>query len=538
MKRCFGWLPWASLSVFLLSFSMMGCGQGGGFSEKAKAGSENVFRYPIPTNPTTLDPGRVSDGDTIDLLQQVYEGLVGWSTDNTVEPRLAEKWEVIEDGKAYKFTLRQGVKFHNGKVMTSEDVKWSIERNVRKGVNENTYGYINDIVGLMDYREGKAPEITGIETPDPQTVIIRIPTPRAYFLGKMTFMVTAIMPKDAVPADSEITTPEQMIGTGPFKVARYVREQLIELVANKDYYGGAPKVDKIQRPVIKDAATRLNKYKAGELDLVAVERQDVVALQNDPQYKDQVKAFDRPSLFYLGLNQNTVKEFQDRRVRRAIGMAIDRAAIVENQLGGLNTVATGIVPPGMPGHRPDAAALPFNVEEAKKLLAEAGFPDGKGFPALEMNFREARPDIRVVAEAVASQLKENLNITVNLRTMEWRAYLEKYDAKQLTFYHMRWMADYLDPENFLSYMLATYGPENKHGYNNPEFDRLCREADAGLDQAKRLALYATAEDIALQDAPWIPVYYQKDFELIHPRVKGLRESLFGHLPHTTVSLSP
>ncbi|HVL39239.1 MAG TPA: hypothetical protein VM328_07595, partial [Fimbriimonadaceae bacterium] len=129
-----------------------------------------------------------------------------------------------------------------------------------------------------------------------------------------------------------------------------------------------------------------------------------------------------------------------------------------------------------------------------------------------------------------------LNIDVQLQTLEWGSYLNAWNNQKLPFFHMRWAADYLDPENFLSHMLATYGPENKIGYVNQEYDRLCSTADVMLDMEARLPLYAQAEDIALQDAPWIPIYYQRDAELINPRVKGLRTSLFGHLPHYTVSI--
>jgi ABC-type oligopeptide transport system substrate-binding subunit len=120
--------------------------------------------------------------------------------------------------------------------------------------------------------------------------------------------------------------------------------------------------------------------------------------------------------------------------------------------------------------------------------------------------------------------------------MEWRAYLEKHNKKEMPFFHMRWGADYLDAENFLSTLLASYGPENKVNYVNPEYDALCAKADTTADPAERLKLYAQAQDIVLQDAPFIPIYFQRDAELISPRVKGLRESLFGHLPHTTVSM--
>src|SRR5262249_8547106 len=156
----------------------------------------------------------------------------------------------------------------------------------------------------------------------------------------------------------------------------------------------------------------------------------------------------------------------------------------------------------------------------------------RGLPPLTLTFRENRPDIRIVAEAVASDIKNNLGVDVKLQSMEWGAYLTKYNAKQQTFFHMRWAADYVDPENFLSHMFATWGPENKLGYDSPVFDELCRQADAKASLSDALPLYAQAEDTVLQDAVWVPVYFQRDAELISPRVSGLRESIFGHLPHT------
>ena len=123
-----------------------------------------------------------------------------------------------------------------------------------------------------------------------------------------------------------------------------------------------------------------------------------------------------------------------------------------------------------------------------------------------------------------------------MQTMEWRAYLEKYNSHDQVFFHMRWAADYLDPQNFLSHMLATFGPENKIGYNNPEFDRLCKLADTTMDMETRIPLYQEAEDILLADAVWIPLYFQRDAELHRPGLTGLRESLFGHLPHTTTEM--
>jgi ABC-type transport system substrate-binding protein len=217
-------------------------------------------------------------------------------------------------------------------------------------------------------------------------------------------------------------------------------------------------------------------------------------------------------------------------------MAVDKQRIVNEVLGGHNTVANCIVPPGVPGHRDNGPALPFDPDKAKALLAEAGYPDGKGFPELTLTFREQRPDIELAATQVTADLKKYLNITVHLQTMEWRAYLTKYNKHEQQFFHMRWAADYLDPQNFLSQMLASFGPEDKIGYHNPEFDSLCAQADSLMNMHERIPLYQKAEDIALDDAVWIPLYFQNDAELVRPWVKDMRESLFGHLPHTTTKI--
>jgi ABC-type transport system substrate-binding protein len=528
-------LKYGLLAVAL--FLTVGCGQGG-FSKKVQAGKENTFRYPIVTSPTTLDCGIVQDGDTIDLLQQVYEGLVTWNEQNEVAPLLAESWEIEDGGKRYVFHLRKGVKFHNGREVTADDFKWTYERNTDPKLKSPTWQYLADIVGVRDKWEGRAKEVSGIQVRDPYTLVIQIDKPRPYFLGKLTYLINAVLPKESVPATEEITDISQMVGTGPFKPVRYERDQIFILEANKDYHGGAPLVDRIERQIIKDPAARLSKFKAGELDLVMLERQDVPALKEDPKFAPMLKFFDRPSIYYIGMNQNAYRPFKNRDVRRAFAMVVDKDKIVNDVLGGLNVVANSIVPPGVLGHRANAAAIPYDPAGARQLLAKAGYPNGKGLPPLEMRFREDRPDIKLVAEAVASQLRRDLGVEVQLRSMEWRAYLEAWNKSEIGFFHMRWAADYLDPENFLSYMLSTTGPENKIGYSNPEFDRLCAVADGTMDTEARLRMYAEAEDIVLQDAPWVPIYFQRDFELISPRVSGLRESLFGHLPHTKVRLSP
>lgn len=525
----------AALAVGVIA----GCGQGGGgFSARSGSAPENVLRYPIPNNPTSLDPAIVQDGDTLDLLLQTYEGLVGWNEKNEVTGLLAESWEVTPDAKTFTFTMRDGVKFHNGREVVAGDVKWSIERACNPVMASTTCtAYLGDVVGVSEMNEGKADSISGIEVLDDKTIKFTLKQPTPYFLGKLTYIVSAAVPKEVVPTDRQINKAEEAMGTGPYRMTKYEDKQLAVLEAFDEYWGGKPTLTKIERPVILQADTRLTKFKNGELDMMLLQRQDLKGAEADPELKPQINFQPRAAIWYIGMNSTQYKPFADARVRQAFAMAIDRDTIVNELLGGVNQVAKTIVPPGIPGHREVGAGYEFNPTEAKRLLAAAGYADGKGMPQLDINFREGYPDIKTVAEAVAGQIKQNLGIEVRATPMEWGKYLEEYNNKRLTFYHMRWSADFYDMQNFLSHMLATNGPENKFGYSNAQFDALCAQADTTVAMDDRIPLYQQAEDIALKDAAWIPIYFQRDAELVSPAIKGLRPSLGGYLPHTTATVT-
>ncbi|MDR3690758.1 MAG: peptide ABC transporter substrate-binding protein [Fimbriimonas sp.] len=537
----------ATILFALILLAIFGCGKGN-FSERSSAGKQNIFRYPISTDMTTLDPAKVQDGDTIDAIQQVFEGLVKWDEKNQVVPNIAEKWDVAKDGRTYTFTLHQGVKFHNGREVTADDFKYSIERAANPDFSSPTAGdYLFAIDGFADRWAKKATELKGVKVIDKYHLVIVADKPRPYFLGLLTYPDSYVVCKEALNNGGEIQKVEQMVGTGPYKAESFQPDQLLVLAANKDYRDGAPKIDKIERTIIKDPQTRLNKFKSGELDLTRIERQDLPGLLADPKFKDQIHFFERPALYYVGLNCKSYAPFKDRNVRRAFAMAIDSEKLVNETLDGKNPdiqrlngvtpIAHSILPPSVLGFRADAKYIPFNVAEAKRLLAAAGYPDGKNLPPLVIYHRDGQADVKLVAEAVATQLRQNLGIDCKTQMLLWAAYLDKHNKKELDFFHMRWSADYLDPQNFLSLLLSTTGVENRINYSNPEFDALCAKGDTMVgNDAERLKLYAQAEDIVLQDAPFVPIYIEKDAELISPRVHGLRESVFGHLPHTTVSL--
>lgn len=521
--------------LFVACFAFAGCSPQRFGSKSPNATS--ALRYAINNNPTTLDPGLVQDIDTSDLILHVYEGLVSYNEHNALEPQLAENWTIENGGRTYVFHLRKGVKFHDGHPLTARDVKWSWERNLDRGLKSATArNYLAPIVGVAECAAGKTPTISGVVVLNDRTLTVTTDKPRPYFLGLLTYPTAFVLEKGVAPAHGPITEVRQAVGTGPFKLESFIPEQIVTLTAFSDYYLGAPKIARIERPVIKDAATRLNKFRNGELDFEGLGRQDILAAEKDPALKAQLHYLDRPAVNYLGLNPETYAPFKDVRVRRAFAMAIDKTDIVNTVLGGNNRVANGLLPPGIPGYREHPAALAFDPAAARALLAQAGFR-GPDMPPLTLIIRAQTPDAELVAETVQDQLKSNLGVAIKVQQMEWQTLLDKRNKRQLQMTFLSWYADYLDAQNFLSLLLASTAPLNTWGYANPEFDRLCAAADMSFDEPLRERLYASAEDIMLQDAPWIPLFFVRDGELVSPRVHGMRTSLFGHLPHLTTTLS-
>lgn len=522
---------------------------GSGGTGTSTAASGNTLRYALSEDPTNLDPAKVEDGTTIDMIQQVFEGLVKWNEKNEIVPNLCEKWTLSDDGKTYTFLIRKGIKFHNGRELTAEDFKYSIERACDPKTASTTAGtYLKDIVGANDKLTRKATDVAGVKVVDPYTLQITIDAFKPYWMGNLTYPASFAVCKEVVEQNGGVVDEKASVGTGPFKLAEYQRGYQLTLKANPDYHEGRPKLDAIIRPIIKEATTRLSKYEAGELDiLLDVSPRDLDHINGDPKLKADLHTFKRAATWYVGLN-GAAKDspFKEKEVRLAFAMAIDRNEAVRVAMKGEADVADRIVPPGMPGYDMPIKPIPYDPAQAKALLAKAGFPDGKGFPTLPFTFRQDYPHVAETAQLIASQLKTNLNINIEVRPMEWGQFLRERTNRTMPLTHLRWGADYLDPQNYLSVLLHTNHvvngqddhPENGLGYSNPAFDALCDKADVEHDAKKRMAMYLQAEQMAVDDAPWVPIYFQRDIELIKPRVGNIRDSLLGHLPHLTTTVTP
>jgi oligopeptide transport system substrate-binding protein len=534
-----------------IGLALPGCGTTGKQAGGSSAAG-NVLRYPLTTDPTTFDPGTVQDGTTIDMLQQVYEGLVKWDENNKIVPNLAEKWDVSKDGTVYTFHLKHGVKFHHGREVTAADFKYSMERACDPALNSPTTGYLQDIAGVKERIADKSSgvrEISGIKVVDPYTLEIRVDGFKPYWLGNMTYACSYAVCREVVDKANGKITDANVVGTGPFIIepGAYKLSDRVTLTANADYHDGRPKLDAIEREILKDGSTRLSKYEAGELDMVEVSPSDLEKINNDSALKPDLKALPRARIWYVGMNPIAPgTPFSNPLVRKAFAMAIDKKQVIQIALHDQADVANGILAPGVLGYNPDVKPLPYDPAQAQKLLAQAGFPGGKGFPVLGYTYRNDKPEVQEVAEVIRQQLKTNLGITsIQARPLEWNSFLNETQDKKITVGSFSWGADYLDPQNFLTTLLHTDHIVNgKHdheanvtGYSNAQFDSLCDRADVEHDEAKRIALYRQAEQLAIDDAAWVPLYFQKDLVLIKPGVSGYRNSLFGILPHTQTTVS-
>jgi oligopeptide transport system substrate-binding protein len=526
----------AASALLLASTAFLsGCpGRGGGVGGAGK----NILRYALQTPPTNLDPSRVEDGDTIDLLQQVFEGLVQWSEKNEVVPNIAEKWDLSPDGKVYTFHLRTDVKFHNGRKMTASDVEYSFTRSLLPDTKSTTAkSYMIDIVGAEAVLDGKAKKVEGIKVLDDKTIQITIDKSRPYFLGKLTYPTAYVVCKEAIEKNSNKFDETTMVGTGPFKLESYQSGSMVKLAAFADYHGGKPVLDGIERPVKADSFTRQTAYESGDLDYTDVQRADVGRVKDDPKLGPEMKEFKRANVWYLAMNQNAFEPFKKKEVRQAFAYAINKDELIRLVYKGTAARATGIVPPGVPGYDSSYSGLPYDPKKAQALLAAAGYAGGRNFPKLTITYRQGYQYAADGVLAMRNDLKQNLGIEVDTQQMDWAKMLGDRNKGILPCYHIRWSADYLDPQDFLSLMLRTGAEENKIGYSNKEFDALCDQADVEVDPAKRLDLYRKAEKIVVEDAPWVCLFYLPDVELHKPYVKGIRDSLMGHLPHITTSVA-
>ncbi len=484
-----------------------------------------------------LDPPLAGASQSVGVISLVFEGLVRLDSDLNVQPAGAESWDIKDGGKTFIFHIRKGLKFANGDPVTADDFAYSLNRAFSPDfANGNAGYYLSNIVGSTDVTEGKAQTVAGVKVIDPQTLEIDLQTPSVYFLYQLTFPASFVVSKKAVEANPTTWT-DSAYGTGAFMVKEWKHNQSVTLVPNPNYWLGTAQLQEIDMPFIQDPATALKLYQTGELDIMGTYNfptDQLSAVSSSPEFK-QVNQF---FVAYIGFN-NAKAPFNDVRVRQAFAKAVDKATLINKVLEAAVVQADTIIPPGMPGFSQASAKIQeFNVADAKKLLADAGFADGKGFPKVALSINNQDPNFAKIAAALQQMWKETLGVDVDINTEELAKFNDDLtatankpdDPAALSFYISVWGADYPDPQNFVSQQLRTDVGNNNGHYSNAEFDKAVDQADVEVDQAKRLGLYNQAEVLALTEVGWLPLYYGKANLLIRATVNGLVVTPQGLFP--------
>lgn len=521
-----------AIGAIAVIFASSGCSK---FGSNA---SSDTFRYILPDSPNSLDPALSRDVVSGYVITQVFEALVAPDKDGKIVPSLAEKWDVTDGGKTYTFHLKKDVKFSNGDPFTAEDVKFTFERSCNPAIKSPiAETYLGDIIGVHEVVHSKATEISGIKIIDPLTIEFKIDAPKPYFLGKLAYPLNFIVDHKVAKKDKQMTEPEELIATGPYKIVKFTENQQVDLDANENYREGKPKIAHIHMPILKDAIGRMNAFKAGDADLLLLTQKFVPQVKEDSKLAPNLVQFEQPYVSYIAMNKFVYKPFASRGVRRAIEMAIDRKNIVDSVLAGVPALAQGILPGSVLGHRDHTAILPYDPEKAKQELAAAGFK-GESMLPIDILFNQKNEDTQLVVQQIQSDLKKNLGITVNVKPLDFNTFLDKQERKEIGCYVLAWVADYTDPQNFISLLLTTTSEDNRSRYSNAEVDRLCAEADVMpvADDPKRLAKYAQAEDIILDEAGFIPLYHSREAWLVNSRVKGAVHNYAGWMQFKNVTL--
>ncbi len=527
-----------TICLVLAVSSLTSCGQGGG----GTAATEKVFRRNIISEPRTIDPCLNSEASGGAVIDNCFEGLVGYDKNGEkIVPEAAESYTISDDGLVYTFKIRSNETWSNGDKVTAKDFEYAWKRTLDPALATDYASELFYIKNAQKYNAGEvdASQI-GIKVIDDQTLEVTLEKPTAYFLNILTMYYGFPINQKAVEQGGSewALKPETYIGNGPYVLKEWRPKDTIVLEKNPKYRDAANvKVDRVELRVLSDPNSTLATFESGDIDCIIGNLPPAMVPQLIQDKKAIVAPYFCTTWMNINVSENAMtynptesKVLLDVKVRKAINLAIDRNALVNNVTKAGEIPATSLIPPGIITNEgkdfrnTDYFKPEGDVAEAKKLLAEAGFPNGEGFPALTyINSNVGvNPD---VAQAIQAMLKTNLNITLNIENMEYAVLLDRRNAnnRQYTMAYRRWIGDYLDPATFIELFTLDSGKN----WTNPKYEDLVEQAKSETDQAKRFDLMHQAEGVLMEDMPIIPLYYSTNPYMIKDYIKGFTYSPIG-----------
>lgn len=477
----------------------------------------------------TADVQKTSNDYQIPM--NIYDTLVQVSVaddgSSSIAPMLAESWEVSDDGLEYTFHLRTDANFTNGNPVTAQDVKYTFTRMFTASGTVNT-SFLDQIAGTDELLAGTAEELSGVEVIDDHTVKIKLKEPFGAFLSALAFTACSIYDDEATEAagDDFGMVPEKTIGSGPFIFESWTPNAELVLKRNDDYWGGAAKLPGVVIRIIPDPETQAMMYENGELDILDLRANPEATDRIVEAYPDQIVSGPIMGVEYVFMNQD-VEPLGDVRVRKAIQMSIDRQMILDELYAGRGKVENGLFANGMIGYNENLPEIPYDPEQAKALLAEAGYPDGF---TVEFGSDSADSELRrTVTEIIQSMLAE-VGINVEIKTYDQSTWLETRRAGSMPMYVSSWTADFNDPDNFMYTFFGNAENTKMRSINYPDAAVMAEVAKARtiVDTDERLADYQKLEEKLMQeDACMVPLWSLDHLFAVSPRTKGFKVSWNG-----------
>jgi oligopeptide transport system substrate-binding protein len=532
-----------SFLMLMLFISLTGCGSGE--SNISLGNRTGILYWGNGTEPASLDPHIATGVPEHHIMSSVMEGLV-LKDRKSLEPRpgVAESWTISDDGRIYTFKLRDDARWSNGDPHIANDYVWSWWRALQPALG-NQYAYmLFPIKNAKRYYDRETEDFgdVGVKALDQRTLQVTLTNPTPYFLQLLDhyslFPVHQATIEKFGKADQRGTRwsyEGNLVSNGPFKLDEWKINRHITVTRNLHYWDNDNvALNGIVFKPVENTVTEERMFRAGQLHVTSNVPADKISTYRKSN-STELKIAPYLGTYFYRLNIKT-PQLQDRRVRRALGMAIDREKLVENITKGGQIPAYTMTPPGTMGYYP-TSTLAFDPEGAKNLLSEAGYPNGEGFPAIEILYN-TNEGHRKIAVALQEMWKDYLNIDIKLLNQEWKVYLATESAGDYQISRGGWIGDYVDPNNFLDMFLCG-GGNNRTGWCNEEYDRLILEvAPSQSSHEERLAVFQQAETMLLDDMPIIPVYTYTSVKLVDSSVENLDGNIMNQAMYKDIYLSP
>lgn len=489
---------------------------------------ESGFTFVNGPEPETIDPPLVTGAVEGRIVGSLFEGLTGYNPkDLSPEPGIAKGWNISDDGLVYTFFLRKSM-WSNGEHLTAYDLVYSWKRALMPATAADYAYQLYYIKNGKAYNEGLINDFSqvGVKAVDDYTLNVILEHPTPFFINLTSFSTLFPVNKTCIEKYGDNwTRPENIVSNGPFCLKEWRINHLIILSKNLLYWDADNvNLKNIRFQTVESINTGFNMYESGHADFIHAAPLPLVGILK--QRNDFHTSVYLATYFYR-FNVNR-PPFNDTRIRKAFNYAVDKEAITKYVTKGGELPAKTFVPVGMPGYNPPDG-LEYNVKEAQRLLAEAGYPKGKGFPSVELLFNTSESN-KNIAEVIQQMLKKNLNINVRILNQEWKVFLSATKKLDYQISRASWIGDYIDPNTFLDIFVTNSG-NNRTGWSNSEYDALIQMAANEPDNEKRFKLFQKAEKILVEDElPIMPIYYYVSHNMYRDNTKGIYPNILDIHP--------